>query len=40
MDRLEGVLVAKNSDHSLIVSVKMIQRSLAVRNDGYAVEPV
>ncbi len=40
MDGLEGVLVAKNSDQSLIVSVKMIQRSLAVRNDGYAVEPV
>ena len=40
MDGLEGILVAKNSDRSLIVSVEMIQRSLAVRIDGYDVEPV
>ena len=40
MDGLEGILVAKNSDQSLIVSVEMIQRSLAVRIDGYDVEPV
>jgi transcription antitermination factor NusG len=40
MDGLEGILVAKNSDQSLVVSVEMIQRSLAVRVDGYDVEPV
>ncbi len=40
MDGLEGVLVAKNSDQSLVVSVEMIQRSLAVRIEGYDVEPV
>jgi len=40
MDGLEGVLVARNSDQSLVVSVEMIQRSLAVRIDGYDVEPV
>jgi transcription antitermination factor NusG len=40
MDGLEGILVAKNSDQSLVVSVEMIQRSLAVRIDGYDVEPV
>ena len=40
MDGLEGILVATNTDRSLIVSIEMIQRSLAVRIDGYAVEPV
>ncbi len=40
MDGLEGVLVAKNSDQSLVVSVEMIQRSLAVRIEGYDIEPV
>ena len=40
MDGLEGILVAKNSDQSLVVSVEMIQRALAVRIDGYDVEPV
>ena len=40
MDGLEGILVAKNSDQSLVVSINMIQRSLAVRIDGYDVEPV
>jgi transcription antitermination factor NusG len=40
MDGLEGILVAKNSDQSLIVSIEMIQRSLAVRVDGYHVEPI
>ena len=40
MDGLEGILVAKNSDQSLVVSVEMIQRSIAVRIDGYGVEPV
>jgi transcription antitermination factor NusG len=40
MDGLEGILVAKNTDQSLVVSVVMIQRSVAVRIDGYDVEPV
>ena len=40
MDGLEGILVAKNSDQSLVVSIDMIQRSVAVRIDGYDVEPV
>jgi transcription antitermination factor NusG len=40
MDGLEGILVARNSDQSLIVSIDMIQRSVAVRIDGYGVEPV
>jgi transcription antitermination factor NusG len=40
MDGLEGILVAKNSDQSLVVSIDIIQRSIAVRIDGYGVEPV
>jgi transcription antitermination factor NusG len=40
MDGLEGIFVARNSDQSLVVSIGMIQRSLAVRIDGYDLEPV
>jgi len=40
LDGLEGVLIQKNGDNTLVVSVDAIQRSLAVRIDGYHVEPV
>lgn len=40
LDGVEGVFVSENGDHSLIISVDAIQRSLAVRIDGYDVEPV
>jgi hypothetical protein len=40
MDGIEGVFVSENGDHSLIVSVDAIQRSMAVRINGYHVEPV
>jgi transcription antitermination factor NusG len=40
MDGIEGVFLSENGDHSLIVSVDAIQRSMAVRIDGYDVEPV
>jgi transcription antitermination factor NusG len=40
MDGVEGVLLSENGDHSLIISVDAIQRSMAVRIDGYDVEPV
>jgi transcription antitermination factor NusG len=40
LDGLQGILVAKNTDHSLIVSVELIQRSLAIRVVGYRVVPV
>jgi transcription antitermination factor NusG len=39
MDGIEGILVARNGDRTLIVSVDVIQRSLAVRIEGYDVEP-
>jgi transcription antitermination factor NusG len=40
LDGLQGILVAKNSDQSLIVSVELIQRSLAIRVAGYGVVPI
>ncbi len=40
MDGVEGILLAHNRDRTLVVSVDVIQRSLAVRIEGYRVEPV
>jgi len=40
LEGIEGILVAKNSDYSLIVSIELIQRSVVVRLDGYNVQPV
>jgi transcription antitermination factor NusG len=40
LDGLEGVLVQRDGDRTLIISVDAIQRSLAVRVEGYEVEPV
>jgi hypothetical protein len=37
---MEGILVSRNGDNTLVISVDAIQRSLAVRVEGYAVEPV
>jgi transcription antitermination factor NusG len=40
LDGMEGILVSRNGDNTLVISVDAIQRSLAVRVEGYAVEPV
>ncbi len=40
MDGVEGVLLSCNGDRTLIISVDAIQRSLAVRVEGYDVEPL
>jgi len=40
LDGVEGILLARNDDNTLVVSVDAIQRSLAVRIQGYDVEPV
>lgn len=40
LDGLEGILVSRSGESALVVSVDAIQRSLSVRIDGYAVEPV
>jgi transcriptional antiterminator NusG len=37
---VEGILIARNGDRTLVVSVDAIQRSLAVRIEGYDVEPL
>ena len=39
LDGLEGILVSRNGDSTLVISINAIQRSLAVRVDGYEVEP-
>jgi transcription antitermination factor NusG len=38
LDAVEGILVAKNDDFSLVVSIEIIQRSISVRISGYQVE--
>ena len=38
LDGLEGMLTAKNGSHTLVISVEVLQRSLAVRLEGYRVE--
>jgi transcriptional antiterminator RfaH len=40
LDGVSGVLNAVNGDQSLIVSVNLIQRSIAMRIEGYRVEAI
>ncbi len=40
LDGVEGILSAQNDDRSLVISLEPLQRSLSVRIQGYAVEPV
>lgn len=40
LDGIEGILVSRSGENTLVVSIDAIQRSLAVRIEGYAVEPV
>jgi transcription antitermination factor NusG len=40
LNGVEGILVARNGDRTLVISVNAIQRSLAVRVEGYEVEPL
>lgn len=40
LDGVEGILAAKNSDRSVVISVDLIQRSLAVRVSGFDLDPV
>jgi transcription antitermination factor NusG len=39
LDGVEGILTGRNGDSTLVVSIDAIQRSLAVRIEGYDVEP-
>jgi transcription termination/antitermination protein NusG len=38
LDGLEGILLARNEDQTLVISIDAIQRSLAVRLEGYELE--
>jgi len=38
LDGLEGILLSRNGDQTLVISIDAIQRSLAVRVEGYQVE--
>jgi len=38
LDGMEGVLLSRNGDRTLVISIDAIQRSLAVRVEGYDVE--
>lgn len=38
LDGMEGILVSRNGDKSLVVSIDAIQRSLAVQLQGYELE--
>lgn len=39
LEGTEGILVGKKSDGMLVISIDLIQRSLAIRLHGYDVEP-
>ena len=40
LDGVEGVLVSRTGERSLVISLDAIQRSLSVRIEGYDVEPI
>jgi transcription antitermination factor NusG len=40
LDGIEGILLARNGNNRLVISVEPIQRSLAINIDGYSVEAV
>jgi transcription antitermination factor NusG len=40
LNGVEGILVGRSGESTLVVSIDAIQRSLSVRIDGYSVEPV
>ncbi|MBZ5516204.1 MAG: UpxY family transcription antiterminator [Acidobacteriia bacterium] len=40
LDGVEGILLAKNVDRSVVVSIELIQRSVAVRVEGFDIERV
>jgi transcription antitermination factor NusG len=40
LDGVEGIFVERNHDESLVISIEIIQRSIAVRVSGYQLEPI
>jgi transcription antitermination factor NusG len=39
LDGIQGIITSKNRDASLVISIELIQRSIAIRVVGYDVEP-
>ena len=39
LDGMKGILTKINGDDSLVISVELIQRSIAMRVAGYEIEP-
>jgi transcription antitermination factor NusG len=39
LDGVEGILVSRNGESTLVISIDGIERSLAIRIEGYDVEP-
>lgn len=40
LEGIEGILVSRSGNHTLVVSIDALQRSLAVQVDGYKIEPI
>ena len=40
LEGIQGILVGRNGDRTLVISVEPIQRSISVRIDDYHVEPI
>ena len=40
LDGVEGILVRQGADQSLVLSVELLQRSVAIRVEGYDIELV
>jgi transcription termination/antitermination protein NusG len=40
LDGVEGVLMARNGDRKLVISIDLIQQSMAVALEGYDIDPV
>jgi transcription antitermination factor NusG len=40
LEGVEGIVTSVNGDNSLVISVDLIQKSLAIRITGFAIEPV
>jgi hypothetical protein len=40
LDGLEGILIRHGTDQSLVLSVKLLRRSISIRVEGYDIEQV
>ena len=40
LDGMEGILISEKKDHSLVISIESIRRSVALRIDGYDIEVI